>query len=152
MTAMANHLLSWLLCPALAVKTPIWDLPFLFFFSVTSFDVTVNMCSNLETLVQGVAAWQPVPQVPTRMDCPCASDWVADGVRVARVTVVQPWACTALLAPHPQELWTSFCLWQHSLYQERGLGLGRSAATMPCYLFWAPVLPASTCCQPIYSD
>lgn len=61
MTAMANHLLSWLLCPALAVKTPIWDLPFLVFFSVTSFDVTVNMCNNLETLVPGSSCMTACP-------------------------------------------------------------------------------------------
>lgn len=47
--AMANHLLSWLLCPALAVKIAMWDLPFLsffFLFSATSFDVTVNICNK----------------------------------------------------------------------------------------------------------
>lgn len=35
--AMANHLLSWLLCPALVVKTPMWNLPFLPFFFLIFF-------------------------------------------------------------------------------------------------------------------
>lgn len=150
MTAMANHLLSWLLCPALAVMTPRWDLPFLFLF-VTSFDVTVKMWNSLETLVPGSSFMKTCPRGAYKDGF--SMSWLGTGgVCAARVTDVQPWAWTALSSPQPQELWASFCLWQNSLYQERGLGLGRSAATMPCYLFWAPLLPASTCCQPIYSD
>lgn len=127
-------------------------LGFCCFFCVTIFDVTVKMCNTFKILVPGSSCTTTCLPRGAYEDGLSMSFWLgADGVWVDRVTVVQPWACTSLSCPQPQELRASFILWQHSLCQERGLGWGRSA-TMSCYLFWVPLLPPSTCCQPIYSD
>lgn len=120
---------------------------FFVLFCVTSFDVTVKMCNSLEILILGSSCTPTCPRGAYE-DGLSMSFWLgAVGVWVARATVVQPWACTSLSSPQPQELGASFSLWKHSLYQERGLGWGRSA-TVPCYLFWVPLLHVAPVVSP----
>lgn len=145
MAAMANHLL----CPALVVKTPMWNLPFLpFFFNFFLPPVLMSLwtCAiNLETLIS--AAWHSVLQVPTRMDSPRPSDCWAGGMCCQNHSGITlglhnpsssstPRARGTILSVAPQPL------------SRRTTGMGEDCSHHNMSPFWAPPLPASAVVSP----